>query len=166
MSDTPANPNPTAPSAGAQSSQPSLRVMAQYLKDLSFESPKAPDIFRQGAAQPNMDVSVDVGARGFAPNQYEVELSVSARATNAEEPVFVVETAYAGAFEIVNVPPEQLEAVLLVECPRLLFPFVRQIVADTTQSGNFPPVWLDPIDFLAIYEQRRRQAAAGAQASA
>ena len=163
MSDTPATPN-TADSNGATQNPPSLRVMAQYLKDLSFESPRAPDIFRQSAEQPNIEVNVDVGARAFGPNQFEVELSVAARASAGGEPVFVVETAYAGAFEIANVPQEQIEPILLVECPRLLFPFVRQIVSDTTQSGNFPPVWLDPIDFFAIYEQRRRQAAEAAAA--
>ena len=157
MSDTPANPE----SNGADQHAPSLRVMAQYLKDLSFESPRAPEIFRQGAEQPNIEVNVDVGARGFGQNQFEVELSVSAKATSSDGAVFVVETAYAGAFEVANVPQDQIEPILLVECPRILFPFVRQIVSDTTQSGNFPPVWLDPIDFFAIYQQRRIQASAG-----
>ncbi len=162
MSDTP------APGAG-DAAAPSLRVLAQYLKDLSFENPKAPQIFSGMSEAPNIAVSVDVNARGIGEDQYEVELTVSANATSNDEPVFVVESAYAGAFEIKNVPQEQLEIVLLVECPRIIFPFLRQILAETTQTGNFPPVMLDPIDFLSIYEQRRRAAAAspapdGAQA--
>ena len=140
-----------AQAAGA----PSLRVLAQYLKDMSFENPRAPDVYRSMGAAPNIGVNVDVNARAIGENQYEVELSVSAQATHDNQPVFVAETAYAGAFEITNVPAEQLEPVLLVECPRLLFPFLRQLLAETTQAGNFPPVMLDPIDFLAIYEQRR-----------
>ncbi len=153
---------PPAPGAGTNTGAsageaPSLRVLAQYLKDLSFESPKAPDVFRDMSQPPNIAVNVDVNARAIATNQYEVELSVAAQATFNDQPAFVVETSYGGAFEITNVPQEHLEPVLLVECPRLLFPFIRQIVAETTQSGNFPPVMLDPIDFLAIYEQRRQQ---------
>ena len=155
MSDTPA----PAPQNG--DGAPSLRVLAQYLKDLSFENPRAPLVFGQIKGAPAMSVNVDVNARQIGANQYEVELSVSAKANHENEPVFVAETAFAGAFEVMNVPPEQLELVLLVECPRLLFPFLRQVLADVTQSGNFPPVMLDPIDFLAIYESRRQQAAPG-----
>ncbi|MBI1391475.1 MAG: protein-export chaperone SecB [Alphaproteobacteria bacterium] len=153
MSDTP------APGPQNGEGAPSLRVLAQYLKDLSFENPRAPLVYGRLQGAPSMAVNVDVNARAIGDNQYEVELSVSAKATHEDETVFVAETAYAGAFEIVNVPQEQLEIVLLVECPRILFPFIRQVLADVTQSGNFPPVMLDPIDFLSIYEQRRRQAA-------
>ncbi|MEL6361108.1 MAG: protein-export chaperone SecB [Pseudomonadota bacterium] len=164
MSDTPQGSDGQA--GQPQQSQPSLRVLAQYLKDLSFENPKAPAVFRQGAANPNIEVNVDVGARTFSQNNFEVELSVSARAMADNEAVFVVETTYGGAFEITGIPQDQLEAVLLVECPRLLFPFVRQIVAETTQSGNFPPVMLDPIDFFAIYERRKMQEAGAQSATA
>ena len=153
--------------AGAQDGQgqanagepPSLRVLAQYLKDLSFENPKAPMVFAQLSGNPAISVNVDVNARTIGDNQYEVELSVAARAMHEEEAVFVAETTYAGAFEIKGVPAEQMEIVLLVECPRIIFPFIRQILAETTQSGNFPPVMLDPIDFLAIYEQRKQSGA-------
>lgn len=139
--------------AGGSDAPPSLRVLAQYLKDHSFESPRAPASFRD-MGQPGIDVSVDVNARGIASGQFEVELAVSARARRGDEPVFVVETTYAGVFELLNVPADQLEPIMLVECPRLLFPFIRQIIADTTIAGNFPPIMLDPIDFFAIYQQR------------
>ncbi|MEM9898518.1 MAG: protein-export chaperone SecB [Pseudomonadota bacterium] len=157
MSETPTN-NP-----GNTGNPPSLKVLAQYLKDLSFENPAAPDIYNELRGAPSIAVNVDVNARAISENDtYEVELSVSAKATLEDKTVFVAETTYAAAFEILNVPREQLEIVLLVECPRLIFPFLRQVLADVTQSGNFPPVMLDPIDFLSIYETRRRQAAAPA----
>ncbi|MEX0644004.1 MAG: protein-export chaperone SecB, partial [Parvularculaceae bacterium] len=89
----------------------------------------------------------------------EVELSVAARARRGSELTFVVEATYAGAFEIKNVPRDQLEAVMLVECPRLLFPFLRQVVSDATRNGNFPPLMLEPIDFFAVYQQRAAQQA-------
>ena len=163
MSDTPT----TAPGAGAidPNNPPSMSVLAQYLKDLSFESPRAPAAF-QGDA-PKIEVNVDVQGRAIAADQYEVEFSVAARANRADDPVFVVEATYAGVFEIKNLPREQLEMVMLVECPRLLFPFMRQIISDATRNGNFPPLMLEPIDFMGIYmanAERARQEAAGAPA--
>ena len=110
-------------------------------------------------------MNVDVQGRALNDNQYEVELSVAARANRENgDSMFVVEATYAGVFEILNVPREQLEMVMMVECPRLLFPFMRQIVADATRNGNFPPLMLEPIDFMGIYvanAQRREQQAAG-----
>ncbi len=161
MSETPPTDG-AADQPAAGGGQPSLRVIAQYLKDHSFESPRAPHSFNDGAGQPGIDVNVDVSGRRINGDSYEVELSVSARAKRGDEITFVVETTYAGAFEIKNVPAEQLEAVMLVECPRLLFPFIRQIIAETTIAGNFPPIMLDPIDFFAIYQQRKAQGAAQA----
>jgi len=149
MSET--TPNGAAPNASTQ--QPSLRVLAQYLKDHSFENPRAPASFRDTGGAPTIEVNVDVNARGLGSDQFEVELSVSARARRGQEIVFLVETTYAGVFEILGVPEAQIEPILLIECPRLLFPFARQIVAETTNSGNYPPVMLDPIDFLGIYQR-------------
>ncbi|MGE0409665.1 MAG: protein-export chaperone SecB [Amphiplicatus sp.] len=159
MSDTTPNSGNGAP-APSENGPPSLVVMAQYLKDLSFESPRAPASFRdQGAAPPQLEVDVNVNARSLDPNIYEVELSVSARARRSNDVSFVVEATYAGAFEIKNVPRDQLEPVMLIECPRLLFPFLRQILADATRNGNFPPLLLEPIDFFAVYQQRNAQKA-------
>ena len=169
MSETPPNPeNAGAPGPGAQdpNNAPSMVIMAQYLKDLSFENPRAPASFQAGAA-PSIDVNVDVQARTLNPDQYEVELSVAARATRDDEAVFVVEATYAGAFQIKNLPRDQLEMAMLVECPRLLFPFMRQIVADATRNGNYPPMMLEPIDFLGIYVANAEKARAeGAQPEA
>ena len=164
MSETPENTG-NAEGAGAPdpNNTPSMAIMAQYLKDLSFENPRAPASFQAGEA-PNIDVNVDVQARSLNPDQYEVELSVAARATRNGDPVFVVEATYAGAFQIKNLPRDQLEMAMLVECPRLLFPFMRQIIADATRNGNFPPLMLEPIDFMGIYvsnaESARQQQSA------
>lgn len=157
--------NPNSPNEnngdgqGAQpSGPPSLAVKAQYLKDLSFENPNAPASFAE-TAQPQFQVDVNVNAAGVAENNYEVELSVSARAKRGDKIAFVVEATYAGLFEIMNIPPQQLEMVMLVECPRLLFPFMRQIISDATRNGNYPPLMLEPIDFFAIYQQNRMREA-------
>lgn len=162
MSETP--PSPQGPTDGQPlENLPSLTVLAQYLKDLSFENPHAPGSFTQSAT-PKIDVNVDVQGRSIGENQYEVELSASARAKRDEQAVFVVEASYAGVFEIKNLPPEQLEMAMLVECPRLLFPFMRQIIADATRNGNFPPLMLEPIDFMGIFianKERARQQASG-----
>ncbi|MEM8936249.1 MAG: protein-export chaperone SecB [Pseudomonadota bacterium] len=168
MSETPPtnggqNPAGTPGQSGqSQENAPSLVVMTQYLKDLSFESPRAPGSFKAGQS-PQLDVNVDVEGRTLGPDQYEVELSVAARATAENEPVFIVEASYAGAFEIKNVQREQLEMVMLVECPRLLFPFMRQIVADATRNGNFPPLMLEPIDFMGIYFANKAKAQASSE---
>jgi len=165
MSETPTPPNNAAPD-GAPQNAPSLAVLAQYLKDLSFESPQAPNSFSQ-TSTPKMEVNVDVAGRPIGPDQYEVELSASARAVRDEKPVFIVEATYAGVFEIKNVPREQLEIAMLVECPRLLFPFMRQIIVEATRNGNFPPLMLDPIDFMGIYiankQRQQQQQTAGGQ---
>lgn len=168
MSDTPANPNNAAPEGFDPNAAPSLNVLAQYLKDLSFENPRAPAVY-QSNSTPKIDVNVDVQGRGINQNQYEVELSVAARANRENgDAMFVVEASYAGVFEIVNVPADQLEMAMMVECPRLLFPFLRQIVADATRNGNFPPLMLEPIDFMGIYiaNLQRRESANAQQAGA
>lgn len=160
MSQTPADPKPNGANGQAGNGGPSLTVLAQYLKDLSFENPRAPAVY-QSNTPPKIDVNVDVQGRGLNTNQYEIELSVAARATRESgEPMFVIEASYAGVFEIVGIPRDQMEIVMMVECPRLLFPFMRQIVADATRNGNFPPLMLEPIDFMGIYiANAQRQAA-------
>ena len=163
MSDTPTPSGNGEPGAPQNPAAPSFVVLAQYLKDLSFENPRAPAVF-QNAQSPQMEVAVDVNARTLGANQYEVELSVSAKAKQGDEAVFIVEASYAGAFEIKNIAAEQLEGVMLVECPRLLFPFMRKIIADATQNGNFPPLMLEPIDFMSIFlANKQRQQQAGAE---
>jgi preprotein translocase subunit SecB len=147
----------TEPQPGAQ---PSLRIIAQYLKDLSFENPNAPGSLSAQAKQPDINISVNVNARNLAPNDFEVELQLEAKATGDSKAIFAAELVYAGIFRLENFPQNILHAAVLIECPRLLFPFARQIMADATRNGGFPPLMLDPIDFASMYQQRMRQQAA------
>lgn len=160
MSETPPQP---APQNGGQ---PSMRVLTQYLKDLSFESPAAPGSLGQSQSQPNMEVSVDVNGRALGQNRFEVELSCSATARRDGNVVYVCEVNYAGLFQIENIPQDRLELVLLVDAPHLLFPFVRQIVAQSTRDGGFMPLLLEPLDFLGMYQQQRRAQSEGVSPSA
>jgi preprotein translocase subunit SecB len=145
----------TPPAAAAE---PGIRILAQFVRDLSFENPRAPDILRSGGAQPQIDMGVEMNARGREDGLFEVDLKLSARAARDDGPFFVVELVYGGLFAIDGVPPENLEPVLLVECPRFLFPFARRIIADVTADGSFPPFMLDPIDFGAVYMARKAEA--------
>ncbi|MBM3490887.1 MAG: protein-export chaperone SecB [Alphaproteobacteria bacterium] len=155
----------TAPPGGApeqaQQPMPQIQINVQYVKDLSFESPNAPQILLQPASgQPKIDVSVDVQARSGGDSRYEVELHINATAERAGERAFVVEVAYAGIFTLLNVPQEAIRLVCLIECPRLLFPFVRRIIADCTRDGGFPPLMLEPIDFAQLLRQQAARAQA------
>ncbi len=143
---------------------PQFRILAQYVKDQSFENPNSPDSFKQSDVAPSTDVGIDVQARRLADDQYEAALSIKVETKRESEVLFIGELVYAGIFLIKNVPEEQLQPALLIECPRMLFPFARRIVADMTRDGGFPPVMLDPIDFAALYraqlERAQQQAAA------
>jgi preprotein translocase subunit SecB len=147
----------TEPQPGAQ---PALRILGQYLKDLSFENPNAPQSLTPQSKQPDINISVNVNARNLAPNDFEVELHLEAKATGDNKAIFAAELLYAGIFRLENFPQNVLHAAVLIECPRLLFPFARQIMADATRNGGFPPLMLDPIDFASMYQQRMRQQAA------
>jgi len=138
--------------------QPSIRILAQFIKDLSFENPHAPESLRGGEAQPQIDLGVELNARGREDGLFEVELKLTARATRLTDTVFHIELVYAGLFQIMAVNPEAVEPVLMVECPRYLFPFARRVIADLSIEGGFPPFMLEPLDFGAIYAQRRAQA--------
>lgn len=151
----------TTPAQGERpQAQPSIRILAQYLKDLSFESLNTPQVLQQG--QPEIGISVNVNARNLTPTDFEVELHLDAKATSAEEKVvFAAELIYAGTFRMENFPQQLLHPAVLIECPRLLFPFARQILSDATRNGGFPPLMLDPIDFAAMYQRRMQQQTAG-----
>jgi len=162
MADT--NDGAPAPAPADASEAPSLSINAQYVKDLSFENPNAPHSLTQAANRPQIEVNVDVQARGLASNTFEVDLHITATAKHGEATAFVVELVYAGLFTLRNVPADQLEAVCLIECPRLIFPFARRIVADATRDGGFPPLLLDPIDFFQLYRRNRQAATPSAAA--
>jgi preprotein translocase subunit SecB len=143
------------PEQGA--AEPGIRILAQFIRDLSFENPRAPDSLR-GGSQPAIDMGVEMNARGRDDGLYEVDLKLSARADREDGAVFHVELLYGGVFQISGVPAQDIEPVLLIECPRFLFPFARRIIADVTSEGGFPPFLLDPIDFAGVYAARRAQA--------
>jgi preprotein translocase subunit SecB len=157
MTDLPPPVPGATPIAG--DGQPAIRVLAQFIRDLSFENPHAPDSLRAGGAQPQIDLGVELNARGRPDGLFEVELKLTARAARETEAVFHVELVYAGLFQIVGVAQGDMEAVLMIECPRFLFPFARRIVADLTGEGGFPPFMLEPIDFASVYASRRAAAA-------
>lgn len=136
---------------------PTMNVLVQYVKDFSFESPNAPKILAQPPNQgpgPQINVQVNVNARQIELNNYEAELSIEVKATLGEEVMFLTEVLYAGIFRITGLTEEQLKPVILIECPRLLFPFARQIIGEATRNGGFPPLLIDPIDFVALYQRR------------
>ena len=153
----PSAPLPTA--AEPTQTLQQLIINAQYIKDLSFENPRAPNSLRQQAAQPAVDINVDVKAQALGPENYEVLLTIKAGAKVQDETLFLVELAYGAIITARNVPQELLSAVVLVETPRLMFPFARNIIASTTRDGGFPPLMINPIDFGELL---RRNAAANA----
>lgn len=156
----------TAGAGQPEDNAPRLVTVAQYVKDLSFESPHAPLSLTVQDDAPKIEISVDVQAQRLDEHQYEVELHVTAGARRNEDTVFIAEVIYAGVFGLFNMDPETTRAVCLIECPRLLFPFARRIVADATRDGGFPPLMLEPIDFAALYQEQARQQAAAEAGSA
>ncbi len=162
----------TSPDPQAPGPQP-LVVNIQYVKDLSFEVPGAPAVFTQLRAQPQVSINLDVQARRVQEGQSVFEVAIVIRAeghdTSAQAngqaatppvTVFVAELTYAGVFTLNGLPDNAIEPVLLVECPRILFPFARNILSDVTRDGGFPAVLLQPIDFVALWQSRRNQAGA------
>ena len=160
MTDTPdmASQPPVPP----QTTGPAIRVISQYIKDLSFENP--------GAAvqeQPNIELGIDVGAapKNTDENVFEVTLKLQARAGTKETALFLLEMDYCGLFQINGFAQADLEPILLIECPRILFPFARRIIADISAEGGFPPLRIDPVDFAALYQAQRQRAAEAATGS-
>lgn len=154
------NGNGAPAEAGAP---PQLNVLAQYTKDLSFENPNAPSSLAPQATPPQINLQINVSANNLAESEYEVALSVEGKAENAGKTMFSFELVYAGVFHIANVPQENLHPLIMIECPRLLFPFAREIIATSVRDGGFPPLMLDPIDFVGLYRQNMERQAAEAQ---
>ena len=139
---------------------PQVSILTQYTKDLSFENPNAPASLQMTTA-PRIEINVNVNAKRAGDDLYEVELKIEAKATTDDTTAFVVDLLYGGLFGLRNLPEEQLEPFLVVEAPRILFPFARRIVADATRDGGFPPLLLEPIDFGTLYLQQQQAAATG-----
>ena len=143
-------------SGQANQNPPSINILTQYIKDLSFESPNAPNVLRGQQQAPGINIGVNVGANPIqgSDGEYDVRLTLNAKAGEGQGMLFNVELEYGGVFRLQNFPQEHLLPVLFIECPRLLFPFARQVLADVTRNGGFPPLMVDPIDFAQLFQQR------------
>lgn len=155
MTDT----NAGAPTANGTETEggPGLRIMAQFIRDLSFENPNAPESLRVTGDQPQIEIGVELNARGRQDGLFEVDLKLNVEAKRSGQAAFTIELVYGGLFAISGIPEADLEPVLMIEAPRFLFPFARRIIADLSTDGGFPPFMLDPIDFAGIYEARQAQ---------
>jgi preprotein translocase subunit SecB len=138
--------------AGA-TADPTVQMLGQYVKDLSFENPNAPQSFLQQQGQPKLDVNIGIAVKDLAETMHEVVLSIENRLATEKSVLFHLQLEYAGAFRIENLAPEIRHQVLRVQCPALLFPFARRLVADLTRDGGFPQLYLDPVDFGQLYMQ-------------
>ena len=147
----------TTNGGSAENVQPQLNVVAQYIKDFSFENPNAPQSLTTGQEPPQIGIQINVGASPISDTDIEVVLKLEGKAETAGTLMFRFELEFAGVFRIRNVPQESLNAVVLIECPRLLFPFAREIVATAVRNGGFPPLLLDPVDFVGLYRQKMAQ---------
>ncbi len=156
-----------APAAKGNGVQPSLNILAQYVKDLSFESPGAPGSLRARYKAPNINIGVNVNANPLSDKEFDVVLTLTAKAETGKDVLFNVELVYGGVLKVEGFPQEHMLPILLIECPRLLFHFSRQIIAECTRNGGFPPLMLDPIDFSVMFQQKlaEDQARAKVQAS-
>ena len=151
--DIPTNPTGTDAENGA-SKDATLSVLAQYIKDLSFENPGAPLSLGQRDKAPSININVNVNANPLSDTDFDVLLSLDAEARDDKKVVFKAELVYGGVFRISGFPQEHMLPLLFIECPRLLFPFARQVIADATRNGGFPPLMIDPIDFASMFTQR------------
>jgi len=141
--------------AGAipENSPPGLFINAQYLKDLSFENPNPIDAYK-AAEKPDIQVNVNTSVRKLPDNAFEVTLDIKTEAKKKDKVAFLAEVSYAGIFTLNKIPPEQEKPILLIEAPRMLFPFARNVLAETTRDGGYPPLMLNPIDFAALYQKQ------------
>lgn len=157
------NANLGRPPAGAAPPQVQVRIAGQYIKDLSFENPNVRKMLDGPREQPTLRVEVNVNATKLADKMFESAIQFKAEASSPAGVIYDLEIAYAGLFEVQAMPEQALEPFLLINCPSLLFPFLRRLVADLTREGGFPPLLLDPIDFAALFMQRQQQAQQGGQ---
>jgi preprotein translocase subunit SecB len=137
--------------------QPQLNVLGQYIKDFSFENPNAPRSLTPTQMQPQIAIQINVSVQQLAATDYEVSLKLEGKAESSGSVLFAFDLTFGGVFRVQNVPEQQVQPIVMIECPRLLFPFAREIVATAVRNGGFPPLLLDPVDFVALYQQRMAQ---------
>ncbi len=139
--------------------QPALNAMVQFTKDFSFENPNAPRSLGPQEKPPNISIQVNVNAKQLAETDFEVNIMLEGSAGEGADTLFKFELDYAGIFRLQNIPADSMHPVVMIECPRLLFPFARQIIAEAVRGGGFPPLYIDPIDFAALYQSRMAEVA-------
>ncbi|MCL2384274.1 MAG: protein-export chaperone SecB [Alphaproteobacteria bacterium] len=150
--------------ASAEDTAPAINAMVQYTKDFSFENPNAPRSLGPQDKPPNISIQVNVNAKQIAEADFEVNILLEGAAGEGPSLLFKFELDYAGLFRLRNIRKEDFHPIVMIECPRLLFPFARQIIAEAVRSGGFPPLYIDPIDFAALYRKRLSEAAETAEA--
>ena len=148
------NGGPQPPQQQPQMAMPQIAVLAQYVKDLSFENPHAPRSLTPSGQQPTINIQINVDAAPVSETDFEVTLRLEGKADAQGLLLYSFELVFAGVFRVMNVPADSLQPFVLIECPRLLFPFAREIVATAVRNGGFAPLLLDPIDFVGLYRQR------------
>jgi preprotein translocase subunit SecB len=158
---TTGNGGPAQNPQGQQQNTPQLNVLGQYIKDFSFENPNAPRSLQPSGTQPNINIQINVNATPISETDVEVALKLEGKAESSGSVLFAFDLTFAGMFRIQNVPKEHMSPLVMIECPRLLFPFAREIVATSVRNGGFPPLLLDPVDFVGLYQQRMAQQQAG-----
>lgn len=141
--------------------RPAIFLRAQYIKDLSFENPRAPASLFAVSEQPVMDININLGAQRLDEKVFELAIQLSVRATSEKTTLFLTDLVYAGVIEVQNIADADLEPVLFVQGAALVYPFARRVIADITRDGGFPPVALEPIDFAAMYQTNRQKQAIG-----
>ena len=157
---TAADNGSTQPSSDDANTVRQIVVHSQYIKDLSFENPNAPRVLIEGGTQPDVEINVNVGAQLLGENQYEVTLNLAAKATANDTTLFLVDLTYAGLVSPQGTPNDEINALIMIEAPRLLFPFARAIISDSTRDGGFMPLNIQPVDFVAVYQHNLAQQAA------
>ena len=158
--------NTTGAAQGGEAQKPvgnPITIHTQYIKDLSFENPGAPQSLRGRSQPPAININVNVNANPLGESDYDVVLTLNAKAEADNQVLFNVELVYGGVFRVAGFPQEHMLPILFIECPRLLFPFARQVIADATRGGGFPPLMIDPIDFTRMFQQRIAEEQAKAQ---
>jgi preprotein translocase subunit SecB len=162
-----ANPTNGGPQPDPQAAPPQLNVLAQYVKDFSFENPNAPRSLQPSNQQPQINIQINVNASPMQGAQgqsdFEIELKIEGKAEIGNALLFAFDLVYGGVFRIQNVPQDSIHPVLMIECPRLLFPFAREIIASVVRNGGFPPLYIDPVDFVGLYRQKMTEQAAAQQ---
>ncbi len=152
--------------AGAQTEAPIFRLQKMYVKDLSFENPNAPEVFTTKQNEPKVEINLGLkNNRLEGDSLYEVTISITAKVTHGQEAktLFIIEVEHGGVFTIKNIPDQHIPAVLAVDCPTMMFPYTRQIISQLTVDGGFVPFLMEPVNFLALFQNQQRQAAAQTQ---